>query len=204
MRRVGVMGGTFDPPHAAHLALAQCALSELELDELLWLPAGQPWQKAGVSAATHRAAMVDRALHSAHEPRFRLERCELERDGPSFMVDTLLNLRARPAYTRCEWFLVMGQDQYQRLHTWHRWAELLDLATLAVAVRPLDATPDRLEPPPALAEHAHRLVPLHMPANRLSSSEIRARCARGDDVSPWVCGENVRYIEQNQLYRHGH
>jgi nicotinate-nucleotide adenylyltransferase len=203
LRRIGILGGTFDPPHAAHLALARCALEELVLDELLWVPAGQPWQKAGVSVPAHRAAMVELALQAADEPRFRLERCELERPGPSFMVDTVLALRARPEYAECEWFLLMGQDQYDRLHTWHRWADLLGLVTVAVAVRPTANAPVNIQPPAGLLGHPHRRFVLNMPPLGLSSSQIRERCARGDDVRPWVCESICRYIDHNHLYRNG-
>jgi nicotinate-nucleotide adenylyltransferase len=131
--RLGIFGGSFDPVHNAHLALARMALGALQLDELLWVPAGQPWQKSRhLTSAQDREAMLRLAI--ADEPRFVLSRIELERAGPSYTLDTVRTLQAeRPD---AQWFLVIGQDQYAGFHTWHGWAELLARLTLAIAARP--------------------------------------------------------------------
>ena len=132
-RRVGLFGGSFDPVHNAHLALARAALAELQLDEVRWVPAGQPWQKArALTAAVHREAMLRLAL--AGEPRFVLDRTEIRRPGPSYTLDTVRELAAAQPGT--EWFLIIGHDQYAGLHTWNGWQELLARVTLAVANRP--------------------------------------------------------------------
>lgn len=194
-RRVGLLGGSFDPVHNAHLALAHAALQALQLDEVRWVPTGQPWQKlsAGrsVSDAVHRVAMLELAL--AGEPRFRLDRIELERSGPSYMIDTVLALHQREPGTT--WVLLIGQDQHARLHTWHRWHELLAQVELAVARRPgttATAHPDVLR-------HPAGAVPL--PLLDVSSSDIRHRVATGQDISALVPPQVARYIESHGLYR---
>ena len=192
MKRIGLFGGTFDPPQLAHSALAHCARDTLRLDEVLWIPAGQPWQKAPVaSSAAHREAMVSLAI--ADEPVFILERCELQRRGPSYTLQTVNELRQRvgPA----AWFLVVGSDQYNNLHTWRGWKELLSLVTLAVAERPGVA----LQPDPAVAR-----VPIHslpLAPSRLSATAIRDRVARGESIAGMVSDTVAGYIAQHHLYR---
>jgi len=190
-RRIGLFGGTFDPPHNAHVALATLALHELALDELRWIPAGQPWQKERlITPAAQREAMVRLAMGG--EPRFVLERCELLRRGPSFTLDTVRELQdAQPG---AEWFLVIGQDQYAGLHTWRDWRELLGRVTLAVANRPGVA----VEPHADVKAVAHRAVPLAM--LDIASTDIRARVAAGQDIASLVPVSVARYIEANHLY----
>jgi nicotinate-nucleotide adenylyltransferase len=194
-RRVGLFGGSFDPVHNAHLALARSAVAALALDELLWIPAGAPWQKARVLApAAQRAEMVRLAI--AGEPRFRLEACELERSGASYTIDTVLELQQRePA---AKWFLVLGQDQLARLHTWHRWRELVERVTLAVANRAGEAP--RIPGELAVSHLALAEVPL--PPMPISSTEIRERLAAGLDLAALVPAPVAGYIETHGLYRH--
>jgi nicotinate-nucleotide adenylyltransferase len=191
--RRGLFGGTFDPPHVAHLALARAALDALALDALHWVVAGQPWQKAAraITPAAHREAMVRAAI--AGEPRYVLERCELERSGPSYTIDTVRALRA--AYPGAEWFLVIGADQHAGLQSWHGWRELLGLVTLAVADRP-GASP-ALDP--EVQRHPHRVVPL--PPIDLSATTIRERAARGLPLDGMVPPPVASYIDQHGLYR---
>jgi nicotinate-nucleotide adenylyltransferase len=193
--RIGLLGGSFDPPHLAHLALARTALQALHLDELWWLPAGQPWQKAGRALAdgTHRAAMV--RLLVQDEPRFRLDARELDRPGPTFTVDTVRECRAeRPD---AAFFLILGQDQYGRLDTWREWPALLGEVTLAVAAR--SGQPPL--PPPALAAHPHRLEVLPLADMPESSTALREALTRGDEVSPMVGQAVAGYIARHHLYR---
>jgi nicotinate-nucleotide adenylyltransferase len=193
MKRIGLLGGSFDPPHNAHLALARVALDHLLLDELRWVPAGVPWQKQReLAPITDRQAMVMAAI--AGERRFVLESCELWRSGPSYTVDTVRELQAAgPA----EWFLVIGQDQYANFHTWHDWPELLRRVTLAVASR--DGVPP--QPSPALASQPHRMVALPLPRIDVSATEIRQRIADGRDYTDMVPAAVARYIDQHHLYR---
>ena len=190
--RIGLFGGSFDPVHNAHLALARFALDALRLDELLWVPARQPWQKARVLApAADREAMLRLAIGA--EPRFTLSRIELEREGPGYTLDTVRALQAeRPA---ARWYLLIGQDQYAGFHTWHGWRELLGRVTLAVADRPgapLGVDADVLRA-------AHEAVALPMMA--VSATEIRRRVAQGIDVSELVPAAVAGYIARHSLYR---
>ena len=191
--RSGLLGGTFDPVHAAHLALAQAALQALRLDQVRWIPAGQPWQKQmarEVTTAHHREAMVRLAI--AGEPRFVLDRIELERNGPSYTLDTVKALAA--AHPHTEWFLIIGADQYAGLHTWTDWRELLGRVVLAVANRPGPMPPVH----PEVLDFPHRAVPL--PMLDISSTDLRLRVQRGEDISALVPPEVARYIETHGLY----
>ncbi len=193
---VGIFGGSFDPVHNAHVALAQAALSELKLDEVRWIPAGQPWQKTrAITAAQHRAAMLQLAI--AAQPRFVLDRTELDRPGQSFTLDTVRALATAQPGTK--WFLLIGQDQYANLHTWRDWQALLGLVVLAIANRPHAESNQPLAPHADVQAFTHRTVPL--PMLDISSTDIRQRAARGTDISHLVPSAVARYIETHGLYR---
>ena len=191
--RVGIFGGSFDPVHNAHVALARLALVELRLDELLWVPAGRPWQKdRAVTPALHREAMVRLAIEG--EPRFALSRIEIERRGPSYTIDTVRALQAqRPGV---DWTLVIGQDQYAGFHTWHGWQELLGLVTLAIANRP-DA-PASADPQVLRVPHAAVALPMM----DVSSTDIRERIAHGQGIADLVPAAVASYIARHHLYQY--
>ena len=192
MRRSGLFGGSFDPVHSAHVALARLALDQLGLDEVRWIPAGQPWQKTRrLTAASDREAMVRLAI--AGEARFVLDRVELRRTGVSFTLDTVRELEAAEPDT--EWVLILGQDQYATLHTWHDWRELIARVTLAVANRP-DAKP---EVNPQIAREPHHSLVL--PMMDVSSTEVRRRVAAGESIAGLVPEAVASYIERHGLYR---
>jgi nicotinate-nucleotide adenylyltransferase len=191
-RRVGLFGGSFDPVHKAHLALARAALAELRLDQVRWIPAGRAWQKSRpLTGAEDREAMLRLAI--AGEPRFVLDRAEIERPGPSYTLDTVRSLAAAQPAT--QWFLIIGHDQYAGLHTWNGWQELLSLVTLAVANRP----GQRQEVHDDVRRFAHRVVPL--PMLDISATDIRQRVSEGRDISMLVPPEVARYIDSHRLYR---
>ncbi len=189
--RVGLFGGSFDPVHDAHVALARTALEQLRLDEVRWIPVGQPWQKSRrLASAADREAMVRLAI--ADEPRFVLDRSELRRRGASYTLDTVRELvLASPDDERV---LILGQDQYASLHTWRDWRELLALVTLAVANRPGAA----LAVNPQIAQLAHQTVLL--PMMDISSTEVRRRVAAGEPIASLVPEAVARYIEHHRLY----
>ncbi len=192
LKRIGLFGGSFDPVHVAHVALARLALEELSLDEVRWIPAGRPWQKSrDLAAPQHREAMVRLAI--ADEPRFRLERCELDRSGASYTLDTVRELQS--AEPPAEWFLIIGQDQYAGLHTWLGWEKLLARVTVAVAGRPGPIP----EPHADVQRVPHRAVAL--PMMDVSSTDIRERIAHRLPFDDLVPAAVARYIDQHQLYR---
>jgi len=197
--RAGVLGGTFDPVHRGHMALARAAREELGLDEVLFVPAGQPWRKAGriVAPAEHRLAMLRLAL--AGEPAFRVEALELERPGPSYTADTLGALAAaRPGD---ELFFIVGEDALADLPNWVRPERILELATLAVARR-ADVPPAALAAAEArLPGLAGRTVWLKMPLVPVSATEIRERVRRGEPVGELVPPPVEAYIHELELYR---
>jgi nicotinate-nucleotide adenylyltransferase len=200
-RRVGLMGGSFDPVHRAHVELAEVALRHLHLHEVRWIPVGLPWQKARqLAAASHRRAMVE--LATAHEPRFTVDPIELNRDGPSFTCDTVRALQ-EAATEPTDWFLILGQDQYANFPTWQGWHDLLQALTLAVACRGHDCP----AAPMAMQGLSYRMVALPMPPLSISSTDIRARLVRGDDplsLAPALVSAPVaRYIATHQLYAPG-
>ena len=193
--RIGLFGGSFDPPHLGHLALARAALAQLRLDELRWLPAGQPWQKLAQRAplpGAQRAAML--ALLIEGEAGMQLDARELNRQGPSYSVDTVLELAAE--LPGAELWLIIGQDQAERLGSWHRWRELLARVNLAIVAR--NGQEVRLAAD--VQPWAPRLQRLEMPALPISSTLVRAAAARDEDLTPMVGEKVAGYIAQHRLY----
>jgi nicotinate-nucleotide adenylyltransferase len=199
-RRIGLLGGSFDPPHLAHLALGRLAMQQLQLDELRWLPAGAPWQKAGrpMTSGAHRAAMLAALLQG--QPGHVIDTRELARSGPTYTIDTIRELQAEQP--GADWFFILGQDQYGRFDTWRDWPELLQRLTLAVAARQGEAP----QPPAALASHPHRLVVLPLPRQDIAASDIRHQLAGGvppAQLAPLVGAAVAGYIDQHLLYPRG-
>lgn len=189
--RIGVFGGTFDPIHLGHLAIARTAKTQAGLDKVLFVVAADPPHKtAAVSSAKMRAAMTAAALEG--EAGFELCRIELDRPGPSYTVDTLTLLKA--AAPGAALFFIVGYDSALDLPKWHQPREILRLATLLIAPRPQNATPL----PPLLKEGYKMLV---MPEYPLSSSEIRARLRRGETVTEALPPAVARIIQEKRLYQ---
>ena len=195
--RIGLFGGSFDPVHLAHVALARTALEQLALDTLRWVPTGHSWQKLEPPASAHdREAMLRIAL--AGEPRYVLDTRELRRGGPGYTLDTVRELQAE--IPGADWFLVIGQDQFESLHTWHDWTELLARVTLAVAQRPgASAAHAPQAAHPLVRRAAQRRVML--PMMDVSSTEVRRRAAAGEPLDGWVPPGVARYIARHRLYR---
>ena len=189
-RRIGVFGGAFDPPHRGHTALAQAALEHLDLDLLLVVPTGTAWHKSRpLSDAQHRLAMC--ALAFGDVSRAQIDDCEIVRSGPSYTVDTLQALHR--AYPGAAFYLLMGQDQAQRLGTWSRAEDLPRLATLCVAARAGSEA--------KVQDHdADHLLHIPMPAMPFSSSAIRAAVAAAGDTSTMLAPAVARYIARHRLY----
>ncbi len=200
---IGVFGGTFDPIHFAHLAVAEEAAEILGLESVLFVPAGVPPHKQGrrISAAEDRLAMVELAI--AGNERFRTSRLELDRAGPSYTVDTLeaLHAAASADEVAADVTLIVSAEAFLGLMTWHQPQRILELARIAVA--PRDGYPDA--GPAFLATHlpdqAARVVFLDSPRMRLSASELRARSAAGRSLRYLVPDAVAAYIGDHALYR---
>jgi nicotinate-nucleotide adenylyltransferase len=200
-RRIGVFGGAFDPPHLAHVALVQTAIDQLQLDEVRVLPTGQAWHKAhGLSDPAHRLAMTRLAF--AGLPRVVVDAREITRSGPSYTVDTLLELaREQPG---SQLFLLIGDDQRRSLPAWHRIGEIAQLAIICAADRDpeVEAWSDAdVAKPSSEASFALPIQSLHMPLMPLSATDIRQRIARHQPVQTLVTAEVERYIHEHHLYR---
>jgi len=184
---IGILGGSFDPVHNAHLAVARAALDSLGLSRVLWIPSGTPPHRgAPVAAAGHRAAMVRLAI--AGEPRFVLDEREIRKSAPGYTVETLEDLHAELGKA-ADLVLLVGADQYARLATWHRWQELFSLARIAVFARP-GCT---------LAE-AERVTVVPFAPLDTSSTAIRSRIAAGDPPRGLLPQPVLDYIQTNRLY----
>ncbi len=167
-RRVGLLGGTFDPPHLGHLVVAECARVELGLDEVRLLVAGDPYQKSTTSSPAERVAMTRAAV--AGDDHLTVDARELARSGPTYTADTLQALTAEEPGTA--WFFVLGEDAAAGLATWHRIEEAFALATFVVVTRPGDAAPD-------VAVLPSSPVHLEIPQLEVSSTQLRQRYAAG-------------------------
>lgn len=205
VRRVGMFGGAFDPPHSAHRLLAEAALEQLSLDVLHVMPTGQAWHKARtLSPAVHRLAMCEAAFGEL--PHVLIDPRETERQGPSYTADTLLELRVQ--YPEATLYLVLGADQLLAFKSWVRWQEVLSLATLAVANRPGDIGASALQSQSDAADLSGVDIPfvsLRMPLQHVSATALRARLSadEGQTAAPdlLVPAAVARYISQNHLYQ---
>jgi nicotinate-nucleotide adenylyltransferase len=209
---IGILGGTFDPVHNAHLRLAEEALAQFGLDRVLFVPAGRPWHRAAPSVcADDRVAMVRLAI--AGEPGFALDDAEVRAGAPGYTVDTLERLRdsygpARPLV------LLLGADAFLGLPAWHRWQALFDLAHIAVATRPGHDLIPAAMPAPLALEYRQRLgaaevlanapagaiTPFILSAGQVSSTMVRARRAAGESIRDLLPDSVVDYIDQHHLY----
>jgi nicotinate-nucleotide adenylyltransferase len=197
---LGLLGGTFDPIHTGHLVIAQIAQDALQLDRVLFVPAGKPPHKQGqfTTPAAHRQKMVELAL--ADNPGFALCTVDLERPGPHFSVDMLAIVRARYGLTPDEVFFIIGGDSLAELPTWYQPAQLIEGCRLVALHRP-GYQPDVQAIEQALPGLSARLTWLPSPMIDLASTHIRTAVAQGHNLRYQV-PEAVRlYIEQHQLYR---
>ena len=200
---LGILGGTFDPIHIAHLAVAEEARESLDLDQVLFIPAGQPPHKPdqAVTPGEVRLAMIELAI--AGNPAFAASRMELDRNGPSYTVDTLSALRAERAAAGAstELVFIVSAEAFAAFGTWREPRRVLELATIAVA--PRDGFPDATREAVVreFPEHAHRVVFLDGPRLRLSASDLRERAAAGRSLRYLVPDAVAAHIEDHALYR---
>jgi nicotinate-nucleotide adenylyltransferase len=192
-RRVGVMGGTFDPVHHGHLVAASEVATRFSLDEVVFVPTGEPWQKSErtVSSAEDRYLMT--VIATASNPRFSVSRVDIDRSGVTYTIDTLHDLRRLYGDTS-ELFFITGADALAQILGWHRSDELFSLAHFVGVTRPGHHLAD-----PGLPDGGVTLV--EVPALAISSTDCRDRVARGEPVWYLVPDGVVQYISKRRLYR---
>ena len=208
----GLLGGTFDPVHIGHIALAEAALAALSLDRVLFIPAGSPWQKHPATDAQIREAMLKLAL-TGKSP-FAIDTCELTRSGETYTIDTLHEIREREGKA-ASLTLILGADQWENLPTWKHWREFLSLVNIAVSTRdgktakaPLEVTlwaEHSIVAASDLRNHSRGAVSFFQtPPVRASSTKIRSILRSGNRDAPelrsWLQKNVLDYILEHNLY----
>lgn len=192
MRRLGVMGGTFDPIHNGHLVAASEVAAALNLDEVLFVPTGQPWQKGGVTPTSDRYLMAE--IATAANPRFKVSTVDIDRSGPTYTVDTLRDLKA--LYSDAELYFITGADAVTAIASWKDSDELWGLAQFVAVTRP-----GHLLDLPEAPEGAIQV--LEIPALAISSTDIRKRVETGKPIWYLVPDGIVQFIAKHGLYGGG-
>ncbi|WP_045743406.1 MULTISPECIES: nicotinate-nucleotide adenylyltransferase [Actinoplanes] len=190
-RRVGIMGGTFDPIHHGHLVAASEVQARFDLDEVMFVPTGQPYEKGRVSPAEDRYLMT--VVATASNPRFHVSRADIDRDGPTYTVDTLRDMRAVYGQS-AELYFITGADALSRILSWKDALTMLGLAHFIGVTRPgFELSGEHLPP--------DSVTLVEVPAMAISSSDCRSRVARGLPVWYLVPDGVVQYINKRGLYR---
>lgn len=188
--RIGVMGGTFDPIHHGHLVAASEVAQSFDLDEVVFVPTGRPWQKADVTESEHRYLMT--VIATASNPQFTVSRVDIDRAGPTYTIDTLRDLkRERPG---ADLFFISGADAVAQILGWRNHQELWDLAHFVAVSRPGHVLTTEGLPTDDVSQ-------LEIPALSISSTDCRARVRRGHPVWYLVPDGVVQYIAKHHLYR---
>jgi nicotinate-nucleotide adenylyltransferase len=190
-RRIGIMGGTFDPVHHGHLVAASEVQASFDLDEVIFVPTGQPWQKSQreVSAAEDRYLMT--VVATASNPRFSVSRVDIDRGGVTYTIDTLRDLR--DAHPDAELYFITGADALEQILSWRQAEELFALAHFVGVTRPGYQLDDEHLPSGSVSM-------VDVPAMAISSTDCRARVASGQPVWYLVPDGVVQYISKRQLY----
>jgi len=190
---MGIMGGTFDPIHHGHLVAASEVAAWFDLDEVMFVPTGQPWQKADRQVSPGEDRYLMTVIATASNPRFSVSRIDIDRPGPTYTVDTLRDLRKLHGED-VDYYFITGADALAQILTWHDVEESFELAHFVGVTRPgvaisLDHLPDK------------RVSIVEIPALAISSSECRARVMAGDPIWYLVPDGIVQYIAKSKLYR---
>ena len=197
--KLGVLGGTFDPIHNGHLAVADEVMSRLELSVVLFIPAGQPWLKAEslVMAAEHRVAMIRLAI--ADRDCYRISMIDIEREGPTYTLDTLAEMWKRLGADD-EVFFIIGWGSLAELPRWREPGRIIRLCKLVAVPRPGYPRPDVNELEKSIPGLSEKVIILDKPEVDVSSSDIRERVAGGQSISGLVPGAVEGYIRERKLY----
>ncbi len=192
--RIGLLGGSFDPVHRAHVELAKSALAKLNLDQVQLLPAKQPWQKPELAAsATHRLDMIRLAIE--HVPGLVINDIELNRPGKTYTIDTLQALPPEHDY-----FWILGSDQLQNLPSWHQWQDIVRRVTLVAAQRPGSQLAIGAELQTLIEAGLARAQQLDFEQMDVSSTALRQALQHNQPTGLWLDPAVANYIEQHGLY----
>ncbi|WP_394283970.1 nicotinate-nucleotide adenylyltransferase [Corynebacterium sp.] len=192
--RIGIMGGTFDPIHNGHLVAASEVADRFDLDRVVFVPTGEPWQKADrrVSPAEDRYLMT--VIATAANPRFTVSRVDIDRSGPTYTIDTLKDLGEQ--FQGAELYFITGADAMASIMSWHDWEKMFDLAHFVGVTRPGYELSEKMLPD----GHGDRVQLIDVPAMAISSTDIRRRAAAGRPVWYLVPDGVVQYIAKNNVY----
>ncbi len=185
--RLGILGGSFDPIHIGHLALGEAALDQLALDKVLFMPAGDQWRKAGRDVAPSGDRLAMARLAVGRNPKFKVSAMEIEREGPTYTIDTLEALGSESPGV--EIFFIVGADALADMPNWREPERIFEMATVCVAARAGEAVTDG------------RVTRIEMPEVDVSSSGVRERVKKGRSVGDLVPTVVERYIDEQKLYR---
>jgi nicotinate-nucleotide adenylyltransferase len=192
--RIGIMGGTFDPIHNGHLIAASEVADRFDLDRVVFVPTGEPWQKADrrVSPAEDRYLMT--VIATAANPRFTVSRVDIDRSGPTYTIDTLKDLGEQ--FEGADLYFITGADAMASIMSWHDWEKMFDLAYFVGVTRPGYELSEKMLP----EGHSDRVELIDVPAMAISSTDIRERSATGRPVWYLVPDGVVQYIAKNNIY----
>jgi nicotinate-nucleotide adenylyltransferase len=198
--KIGVLGGTFDPVHLGHLAIAEETRRKLSLSRIIFIPAGQPWLKTdrAITPAPHRIKMIKIAIET--NPYFEVSTTEIDRKGPSYTVDTLSALK-QDLGTEAKLFLIIGWDNLIELPKWHNPDVLVKLCTLVAFTRAGSKRPDLMALEALVPGLKKNTIILDIEPIDISSTDIRERAARGLSLRRLVPDRVARYIRENNLYK---
>lgn len=198
--KTGILGGTFNPVHSGHIMVADVAKEELGLDEVIFMPASEPWLKAGtfIISAEHRLNMLRLAI--AGKSHFRTSTMEIERKGPTYSVDTIAQI-SREIDDSDELFFIIGWDKLMELPCWHQPQRLISLCQLVAVPRVGFPVPDLAALEASMPDISQLVIMLDKPRIDISASVIRERVRQGLPISHLVPEAVERYIEENGLYR---
>ena len=198
--KIGVLGGTFDPVHLGHLAIAEEARKRLLLSRVIFIPAGQPWLKTDrtITPASHRIKMIEIARGT--NPYFKVSAIEIDRKGPSYTVDTLSVIK-RDLGTEAKLFLILGWDSLIELPKWHNPDVLVEMCTLVAFTRINTERPDLVALDELVPGIQQNTIMLDIEPIDISSTDVRERAARGLSLRRLVPDRIGRYIRENNLYK---
>lgn len=197
--KLGIFGGTFDPIHNGHIVIAEHVRKSLDIDRVLFIPAGQPWFKANipVTEARHRLEMVNLAV--ADSPKFEVSDIEVRREGSTYTIDTLTALREEMGEA-VEFFVILGTDALNELHRWRAPGEVLDMATIVGVARPNADAVDREALESIRSGASEEIVLVDGPRVDISAASVRRRIADGLPVDGLIPQVVHSYIERHGLY----